>query len=961
MTLSKVVPGVVFFGLVVAAFNQTGAAAAQGVQTGDIRGVITDGTGAVVPGVTITVTSPSLQGARVTSTDRQGGYILRGLPPGTYSAVFSLAGFATAERTIEVPLGSVVEVDVTLATAPVTEQVTVVAQAESVVRQPQVAVNITKDVVDLLPIGRSPFGIAAIMPGLTTNTPNAAQLTIAGAFAYDNVFLVDGTDINDNLFGTADLLFVEDAIDETQVLTSGISAEYGRFSGGVVNVVSRRGGNTFSGSFRESWSNPTWSGLTPFEESNAGTTPRTDKLNKIHEGTFGGPIVRDRLWFFGAGRVRRNDDDNTFPQTGIPYVLHSENTRAQIRLTTTFGASHSLSGQFLSSRSSSITPAFGFTIDPAAIMRPEYPASQFVTTYRGAVWSNAFVEVQYSQKRSGFRNSGGTSTDIFDSPIINPNPLAAYNAPYFDASDPEDRDNRQVTGSVSYFFTKWGRHDVKSGAEWFKTNNRGGNSQTATGYVFDAEYLTDASGRPVLDSAGRLIPTFTPGETVIEQWLPVKGARIDIKTTSLYVQDRWSINNHWSAEAGTRFEVARSDATGGIVGVDTQTIVPRLGVAFDPRGNGRLVFSSTYGHYAGKYNEAQFSLNTNVGNPDAVFGIYTGPPGTGRRFAPGFNPANYLIIDGSFPTANVFFDDNLSSPVTKEFTLQAGSTVGRRGFAKAVYVNRHVASFIEDFVTLDTGSTTVSKSGVTDVFSNIVYRNSNLPQREYQAIEIFGRHSPMNRWTWSAAWTVQLENHGNFEGEVANQPGISSPIGEYPEAFNQQRHFPIGRLAGYQRHAVRVWSTYGLDLGRFGGVDVGGFLSTDSGLTYSLRAGGVPLTAIQRARISGYISQPTSQTIYFAPRGSEDFKGASVFDVALTYSMPVFRSARPWVKLELYNVFNNQKLVTWNTTVRPDPASPLDDLGLPTGDIKGPLFGQAQSSGNYVVPRAFQMAFGIRF
>lgn len=101
--------------------------------------------------------------------------------------------------------------------------------------------------------------------------------------------------------------------------------------------------------------------------------------------------------------------------------------------------------------------------------------------------------------------------------------------------------------------------------------------------------------------------------------------------------------------------------------------------------------------------------------------------------------------------------------------------------------------------------------------------------------------------------------------------------------------------------------------------------------------------------------------IYFAPRGSEDFKGYSVFDLAVTYTVPVVRSARPWVKLEMYNVFNNQKLVTWNTTVRSDPASPLDDLGLPAGYSKGPLFGQAQSSGNYVAPRVFQLAFGIRF
>jgi hypothetical protein len=959
MKLSSFLPAAALL-LALAGSVRPGPALAQGVQTGEVRGVVTDATGAVVPGVTVTVLSPALQGERSTTTDRQGGYIVRGLPPGIYTATFSLTGFATAERSVEVPLGSVVDVDISLTAAQVTEQVTVVGQEASVIQQPQVSVNITKEMVDLLPIGRTPSDIASTMPGLTTNTPNAGQLTVAGAFAYDNVFLVDGTDVNDNLFGTADPLYIEDAIDQTQVLTSGISAEYGRFSGGVVNVVSRSGGNTFTGSFRENWTNPTWAGHSPFEEAN-NAPPRTDKLNKIHEATFGGPVVRNRLWFFTAGRFRRTEDDRTFPQTGIPYVLQTRSIRGQVKLTATVAASHAFSGQYLGSRVRSREPAFGFTIDPAAIMSPEYPNSQFVVNYRGSAGSNAFAEVQYSTKQSGFRNNGGTSTDIFESPIINPNPLAAYNAPYFDATDPEDRDNHQVTGSLSYLLSRWGRHDLKGGAELFKATNRGGNSQTSTGYVFDAEYLADASGRPVIDANGRLVPVFVPGETNIERWLPVRGAQIDIKTTSLYAQDRWSIDDHWSAVAGTRFEVVRSDATGGIVGVDTRTIVPRLGVAFDPEGNGSLVFVATYGHYAGKYSEAQFSGNTNVGNPDALFGVYVGPPGQGRNFAPGFNPANYVIVDGSFPTANVFFDEGLSSPTSKEFTLQAGRTIGRRAFAKVVYANRRVTNFVEDFVTLETGSTTVSQGGVNDVFSNIVYRNSNLPQRKYQALEVFGQYRPSNRWTWNAAWTMQLKNDGNFEGEAANQPGLSSPIGEYPEAFNEQRHYPVGRLAGFQQHALRLWSVYGLDLGRFGDLDIGGFFSVDSAWSYSLRASGQPLSPVQRERVLGYVSQPSSQTIYFGPRGSEEFKGYSLFDLAVSYSIPVFRNARPWVKLELYNVFNNEKLVTWNTTVRPDPASPRDELGLPTGYIKGPLFGQAQGNGNYVSPRAFQMAFGLRF
>ncbi len=935
------------------------AAAAQGVQTGEIKGVVTDTTGAVMPDATVSLASPSLQGARATASDAQGAYVFRGLPPGTYTAAFSRAGFAAAERTIELPLGSVIELDVSLSAGQVAEQVTVLGQADSIVQQTQVSVNITKDVVDMLPIGRSPFGIASIMPGLTTNTPNSGQLTIAGGFAYDSIFLVDGADINDHLFGTPDALFIEDAIEETQVLTGGISAEYGRFSGGVVNVVSRRGGNTFSGSFRETWTNRAWEARTPFEQVN--NTPLTEKLNKLHEATFGGPIVRDRLWFFAAGRIRNLAEDRTFPQTGIPYLFESENTRGQVRVTATFRNNHTVSGQYLTSPTSQVTPAFGFTIDPAAIMRPEYPNSQFVANYRGSLGSKAFAEVQYSRKRSAFRNAGGSSTDIFDSPLINANPLAAYNAPYFDATDPEDRDNNQVAGALSYFFSRRGLHDLKAGAEYFRSTNRGGNSQTATGYVFDADYLTDASGAPVRDASGRLIPTFVPGETVIENWLAVRGATINIKTTSLYVRDRWSVNDHLSVDLGTRFEVVRSDATGGIAGVETQTIVPRLGVAFDPWGTGRLVFQSTYGHYAGKYNEAQFSRNTNVGNPDALFGVYVGPPGQGRNFAPGFNPANYVIVDGSFPTGNVFFDEGLSSPVSKEFTLQAGGRIGSRGYAKFVYANRHVTNFVEDFITLDTGETTIAKGGITDTFSNIVYRNSTLPKREYQAIELFGRYNLTSRWTWNAAWTMQLENDGNFEGEAANQPGISSVVGDYPEAFNERRSFPRGRLDDFQRHALRAWSVYRFDFGRLGGLDIAGFLDVNSALSYSLRAGGVPLSAIQRNRVSGYASSPTSQTVYFAPRGSERFKGHGTFDMAVTYSVPVMASLRPWIKLEVYNLLNNDTLVTWNTTVSQDPASALDELGLRTGYIKGPRFGQGQSNANYPAARAFQMAFGVRF
>ena len=158
-------------------------------------------------------------------------------------------------------------------------------------------------------------------------------MTIGGAFAYDNVFLMDGVDINDNVLGQPNNLFIEDAIQEQQVLTSGISAEYGRFSGGVVNVITKSGGNLFSGAFRSNFTNPAWSVETPLEKS-AGTT-RASKLSPTYEVTAGGPLVRDRVWFFGGTRLERTTTQGTFAQTRIPYTSHNDNTRYEGKVTGT--------------------------------------------------------------------------------------------------------------------------------------------------------------------------------------------------------------------------------------------------------------------------------------------------------------------------------------------------------------------------------------------------------------------------------------------------------------------------------------------------------------------------------------------------------------------------------------------------------------------------------------------------
>src|SRR5204863_831777 len=151
----------------------------------------------------------------------------------------------------------------------------------------------TKEEVDLLPVGRRPQDIAELATGLTSNTPNASQVSIGGSTAFDNVFMMNGVDIDDNLFGSPNGLYIEDAIAETNILTGGISAEWGRFAGGVINIITKSGGNKFPGSFRENFNNPKWIEETPRER--AQNVVHQDVVGKSHEGTFGGAVPRDRL------------------------------------------------------------------------------------------------------------------------------------------------------------------------------------------------------------------------------------------------------------------------------------------------------------------------------------------------------------------------------------------------------------------------------------------------------------------------------------------------------------------------------------------------------------------------------------------------------------------------------------------------------------------------------------------
>jgi hypothetical protein len=967
--------------------------AAQGLQTGTLSGVVKDPEDLPLPGATITVTSPVLQGERQAVTDAIGAYIIRGLPPGTYTVLVQFTGTSDVKQTIDVPLGGVAQLDTTLKLSGVAETVNVVADSTPpTLATTQQSANYRAELISTLPIGRRPFEIAELAPGVTDNTPNVGQLAVGGAFAFDSIFLIDGVDTNDNLFGNSNNLFVEDAIEETQVLTSGISAEYGRFGGGVVNVITRSGGNQFHGSFRTNVSRPSWTDETPFEKARVPFVPRSTVLSQNYEGTIGGPVIVNRLWFFNADRYQNSKTDNVAPDVGVPYTTGTNNKRFELKLTGSPIVNHTVSGSFLNSpteQTNNPTINANMSVTPSTLVDRQTPNKLWVVNYNGVMSNKIFTTFQWSKKDFGFRNAGGSSTALIDSPFITRGVLAGgsvvnrhFNAPYFSANDPEDRNNKQFAGSLSYFLTNrnTGRHDLKAGFEHFTSFRNGGNSQSATGYVFRTDYRLGADGKPIMGSDGEPIPVWggnaaAPGSasTRLENWISVQGASLHIKTLSLYMQDRWQVGNRVTADLGVRYEKVRTDATGDIVGADTDTVVPRLGLSFDIEGNGRTIAQATYARYSGRFTERAFGRNTNVGTPNNVNMAYIGPNGEGFDFAPAFNLANYAVLSGSFPTANVFFDDSLTSPKTNEFTLSLGRELANAGYAKVIYSWRNTSDFIEDLRTNPTaaGKTTVIYEGRNyGTFDNITWANTSDQTREYQALQFLSRVRFTEKLFVEGHWTVQIKNHGNFEGEAANQPGNGSIWFDYPEVFSSEaRYYPYGPLDEFQRHKVRIWTSYNQGLGKFGSVDVAPIWRINSGQTFSLAATGVPPSAIQQAANPGYQSANTSTaTLFFDERGSESFKGYGVLDLSLRYGVPVWQTVQPWIQMQVYNVLNNQKLIQWDTQVTRDLTGPVDAIGQPINYVQGTNFGKGTSANHYPRwssgengGRTFRLAMGIRF
>ena len=278
--------------------------------TGAIRGVVTDDSGGVLPGVTVTLKGAATAGTPTTTTNETGVYRFPNLAPGAYQITVELTGFNTSTQTgIQVALGGTTEVGVQLKLSNQQETVTVVAQSPVVdATTTQVATNYSREWVANAPVRRFTFfDLINAAPGVSASTSTSSRSQSFGSATNENVYLIDGTDFTAPLTGAAWPWPNTDAIEEIQVLSLGAPADYGNLGGAVFNVVTRQGGNTFHGDANFYFQNQSLTGRNTTDAQDSGLPYHRDEF-KDTTVQLGGPVMKDKLWFFGSYQYQKDAD-----------------------------------------------------------------------------------------------------------------------------------------------------------------------------------------------------------------------------------------------------------------------------------------------------------------------------------------------------------------------------------------------------------------------------------------------------------------------------------------------------------------------------------------------------------------------------------------------------------------------------------------------------------------------------
>lgn len=855
---------------------------AQRGQTGSIAGVVRDTSGAVLNAVAIAAESPQLIGGpQRTATDAEGRYRFHNLLPGMYEITVALNGFKTVRQSgIELPAGVGVTIDFELEVAPVAEQVHVeVAAAPIDVRTSASPMLIDRHLLENLPLDRSVVTYVNLAPGVTNN------IGFGGSFRA-NPFSLDGTTGNEPEYGTPIAVPNVNWIDQIQIVGVGANAEYGDYTGTRFNAVTRSGANRVSGLVEYWLTRPNWTA------TNRGSLPpnlaqRFRPLEVLERwdtsAQVSGPILRDRLWYFSGfeyfENAQRPFSFAARPRTPNEPAALTREPKLLVKLTGAPATAVRLEGYVEYDNSKTTNSNAGPNVRPEALAVAQNPTHMSNARFTWTVTDRTLVEARYGTFWSHFTydpvppNSRSGPSGHFD---IRTGISSANIATY------DDLVRRTGGGTIAvtrYADRLLGNHEVKLGLELER-----GSQVSTSGYPGGALYF-DRNGAPFQVQ-------FWAGSTL----RPVHW------TTSVFVQDRWIVNDRLTIEPGVRAAVYRSSVPAeGFTLYDSRSVSPRIGAAWDLGADHRTVARAHYGWYHDPLVNSFYShLDSNGCSAPTVIANVLGTDQFQEVF-------RFGGCRGRIDT-----DPDVKHAYVEEYVFGVERAVGARLSLRAQYVRRNFKNSI-GFV--DVGPTTWTPVGVIDpgpdgsvgtaddggamtVFYNyrpqdafMLLTNPAGAWRRYQGVQLIGTRRYAGGWEVEASYSWS-RTRGNVNNEFGSN-AASNDLGTNGSWMNPNRLlFSDGATTQDYAHEVKVLGTY--MLAHFGGVRVSGIYRYTSGQPW---ARGVEFDRVLTELCCGFLA--------VEPIGSRRLPATNTADVRIEKTFRVHGGATVGAYADIFNV-NNQ-------------------------------------------------------
>jgi hypothetical protein len=768
-------------------------ATAEAQQTGVLSGVVRDAQGGVLPGVTVNVSGGGLEGAaRSTVTTDQGLYSLTGVPPGSYTVAFELTGFTTQTRDgVVVQVNRTTRLDLELTVGGLQETITVSGETPVVdVSSTVTQTNITKDLYESIPTGRNPWVMAGLVPGVVTGRLDVGgtegmqqyNLEAFGSADSQKSFSIDGLKTNwaGGSGGATMQYYGFEMYEEYNMQTASGTAE-SDVSGVYMNMVTKSGGNRFASDHNFYFMNDslqgdnidddlrTRLGLTSAGQQ-TGAAGNPIDISYDWSSTLGGPIVRDRLWFFGATRRWRLDQfqigatnadgSQAIDDNRIENYMGKITGQATATTRASFMFNRNLKNRFHRRDS-----PYLFVEDLATTLQDQ-PAQNFVAQVNQVVGQKGVFDARFGRMWGDFPSryqEGATEIALRDT-VRN----TRINAAEIQSINPNHR--YQGNANYSYFVPSLlgGTHDFKVGVQlsW----ERMGYDRIRNGDIL----LEMRDGVPF---QGQISNTPIVSDHKMETW----GA---------FIQDRWVIGRA-TINAGVRFDGAsgylpeQSSPAGRYVGERSfpetdiydfsLNVGPRLGISYDVFGNGQTAIKAYAGRFYNQFG-SEIVETTNL-NALATQNVAWNDGNGNRRLDAGELGPVPAFARGLFPT----FDQDSDRPYSDEFNVGVEHQLVRNLALGVSYHRRHhreglglidTARPAEAF-TPEVRTFTDPENGQTEsitiykllpqygTLQNRVITNVDVLESDYNGVTFDFQKKMSNRWQMLAGLTIQ--RHRGFD------------------------------------------------------------------------------------------------------------------------------------------------------------------------------------------------------